>query len=83
MMGIQNRNRPSFRSGQFKLISNVLVGILLLGCTSFPDRNMDPAKNNVMTFKRDVLDCAQAYPEADSGVHVRQRIGCMNLKGWR
>lgn len=54
----------------------------LLGCSLYPDVNVDPAKNNIATFKRDALDCSQAYPESGSGVHVKQRIGCMNLKGW-
>ncbi|WP_231970519.1 hypothetical protein [Polynucleobacter necessarius] len=54
----------------------------LLGCSLYPDVNKDPAKNNKATFQRDAIDCAQAYPEAGSGVHVRQRINCMNLKGW-
>jgi hypothetical protein len=49
----------------------------------YPDMNVNPAKNNIVSFKRDALDCAQAYPESGSGVHVKQRIGCMNLKGWQ
>ena len=64
-------------------------GILILfaivaGCSSmrYPDVNEDPAKNNKATFRKDALDCAQAYPEAGGGVHVPQRIACMNLKGW-
>lgn len=55
---------------------------VLFGCSLYPDINKDPAKNNKATFQRDAIDCAQAYPEAGSGVHVKQRIGCMNLKGW-
>ena len=55
---------------------------ILYGCSLYPDVNKDPAKNNKATFQRDAIDCAQAYPEAGSGVHVRQRIHCMNLKGW-
>lgn len=54
----------------------------LLGCSLYPDVNSDPAKNNKATFRQDALDCAQAYPETGSGVHVRQRINCMNIKGW-
>ena len=54
----------------------------LLGCSLYPDVNTDPAKNNKVTFRQDALDCAQAYPESGSGTHVKQRIGCMNLKGW-
>ncbi len=54
----------------------------MVGCSAYPDVNKDPAKNNKATFQRDALDCAQSYPEAGSGVHIRQRINCMNLKGW-
>ena len=54
----------------------------LMGCSLYPDVNTDPAKNNKATFRQDALDCAQAYPESGSGIHVKQRIGCMNLKGW-
>ena len=54
----------------------------LLGCSLYPDVNTDPTKNNKGTFRQDALDCAQAYPESGSGIHVKQRIGCMNLKGW-
>ena len=60
----------------------LLVTSILVGCSLYPDVNTDPAKNNKATFRQDALDCAQAYPEAGSGVHVRQRISCMNLKGW-
>ena len=59
-----------------------LVASLLMGCSSYPDENSDPAKNNKVTFRQDALDCAQSYPESGSGTHVKQRIGCMNLKGW-
>jgi hypothetical protein len=60
----------------------LLLGFVLMGCSLYPDVNTDPAKNNKATFQRDALDCAQSYPESGSGVHVKQRIGCMNLKGW-
>ncbi len=59
-----------------------LVGSILVGCSLYPDENTDPAKNNKTTFRQDALDCAQSYPESSSGIHVKQRIGCMNLKGW-
>ena len=59
-----------------------LLASFLLGCSLYPDVNVDPAKNNKATFRQDALECAQAYPESGSGVHVKQRIGCMNLKGW-
>ena len=60
----------------------LLVGCALMGCSSYPDVNTDPAKNNKVTFRQDALDCAQSYPDLGSGVHVKQRIACMNLKGW-
>jgi hypothetical protein len=59
-----------------------MLGFSLVGCSLYPDENIDPAKNNKATFRQDALDCAQSYPESGSGVHIKQRIGCMNLKGW-
>ena len=52
-------------------------------CASIPETNQDPAKNNVATFRKDLKECKEDYPEAGSGVHIRQWVGCMNLKGWR
>jgi hypothetical protein len=52
------------------------------GCTLYPEVNIDPAKNNKAAFKKDAMDCAQSYPDSGSGVHIKQRISCMNLKGW-
>jgi hypothetical protein len=63
----------------FKLV----LGMVLFGCAIYPDVNIDPNKNNKATFRKDALECAQAYPEAASGAQVKQRIGCMNLKDWR
>ena len=68
---------------QLKVLFGFLTSAVLLGCSLYPDVNRDPAKNNQATFRQDALDCAQAYPESGSGVHIKQRIGCMNLKGWR
>ena len=65
-----------------KALGGFFIAITLFACSSYPDVNRDPAKNNLATFQRDAVDCAQSYPEAGSGVHVKQRIGCMNLKGW-
>lgn len=65
-----------------KTVFSSLIVTTLFSCAVYPDVNRDPAKNNKETFQRDAVDCAQAYPEAASGVHVKQRIGCMNLKGW-
>ena len=59
-----------------------LVASILVGCSLYPDVNTDPAKNNKATFRQDAIDCAQSYPESGSGIHIKQRIGCMNLKGW-
>ncbi len=60
----------------------LLAASILIGCSLYPDENTDPAKNNKATFRQDALDCAKSYPESSSGSHVKQRIGCMNLKGW-
>ena len=65
-----------------KALIILLTATTLLACSSYPDVNRDPAKNNKAIFQQDAIDCAQSYPEAGSGVHVRQRIACMNLKGW-
>jgi hypothetical protein len=55
---------------------------LTLSCSTYPDINKDPAKNNKATFQRDALDCAAAYPTVGVGGYIKERIGCMNLKGW-
>ena len=47
-----------------------------------PDMNVNFKKNNTATFQRDAIDCAKFYPESSSGLHIKQRIECMNLKGW-
>jgi hypothetical protein len=65
-----------------KTLIGFWMAATLFACTSYPDVNRDPAKNNKVNFQQDAIDCAQSYPEAGSGVHIRQRIGCMNLKGW-
>jgi hypothetical protein len=65
-----------------KVLTSFLMVAALFACSSYPNVNRDPAKNNKATFQRDALDCAQSYPDAGSGVHVKQRIGCMNIKGW-
>lgn len=70
---------------QARILSACLLACFLLGCGSsaYPNVNDDPAKNNKAAFQRDALDCAKAYPAVESGSHIKQRIGCMNLKGWR
>ena len=65
-----------------QLLGSICISALLLACTNYPEKNVDSAKNNIATFQRDAIDCAQAYPEAGTGAHVKQRIACMNLKGW-
>ena len=54
-----------------------------IACAAIPDQNQDPTKNNRATFRKDLKECQEDYPEAGSGVHVRQWVGCMKLKGWR
>ncbi len=61
----------------------VAATILLVACGGMPDQNQDPAKNNAQTFRKDLKECREDYPEQGSGVHVRQWQGCMNLKGWK
>jgi hypothetical protein len=58
------------------------MALVLWACSSYPTVNEDPAKNNQATFQKDAIDCAKAYPEAGGGGYVKQRITCMNLKGW-
>jgi outer membrane biogenesis lipoprotein LolB len=60
------------------------TSFFLVACVSkFPDQNIDPAKNNVTSYRKDLKECKEDYPEDGSGVYLRQRQGCMNLKGWR
>ena len=57
---------------------------LMAACSTIPDKNQDPAKNNVATYRKDFKECREDYPEQQgSGVHILQWIGCMNLKGWK
>ena len=65
-----------------RVLCGLLSSSILLGCSLYPDQNTDPTKNNKATFQKDAVDCAQAYPESGSGAHVKQRIACMNIKGW-
>jgi len=74
--------RLALMQGTLKALGSYWIAATLLACSLYPDVNRDPAKNNKASFQRDALDCAQSYPESGSGVHVKQRIGCMNLKGW-
>jgi hypothetical protein len=74
--------RLALMQGTLKVLGSYWIVATLLACSLYPDVNRDPAKNNKASFQRDAVDCAQSYPESGSGVHVKQRIGCMNLKGW-
>jgi len=66
-----------------KLAIVILAALGLLACAAgFPKTNSDPTKNNPKTFNQDLNDCIEVYPESFSGAHVKQRISCMNLKGW-
>ena len=61
----------------------IYLCIGLIGCTSMTTVNQDPAKNNKASYNKDLRECPEDYPEVGSGVHYRQWIGCMNLKGWK
>ena len=60
-----------------------LVAVGLLACVSMPSENQDPAKNNKVTYNKDLKECQEDYPELGSGVHLRQWMNCMKLKGWK
>jgi|GEM_PF-1024915 len=71
---------------KFQAIKVALTGALLsvlFACVSFPSENQDPAKNNQATYKKDLKECKEDYPEVGSGVHIRQWVNCMKLKGWQ
>ena len=55
----------------------------LFACTSMPDQNQDPAKNNRATYYKDMKECKDVYPETGSGAHLKQWDSCMRLKGWK
>jgi hypothetical protein len=65
------------------LLFNFLICFPLIGCGVISDQNVDPSKNNQATFRKDLRECKEDYPETGSGVHIRQWQGCMKLKGWR
>ena len=60
----------------------ILIATALMGCASLPTENQDPAKNNKASYNKDLKECQEDYPEVGSGVHIRQWISCMKLKGW-
>jgi hypothetical protein len=55
----------------------------LISCVSFPSVNQDPSKDNKATYNKELSECQEDYPEAGSGVHLRQWVNCMKLKGWK
>ena len=57
--------------------------IFLSACAQFPGTHPDPAKNNPTTYRADMRDCAQNYPETPTGSYLKQRVSCMELKGWQ
>ncbi|MBU3625060.1 hypothetical protein ICN48_02235 [Polynucleobacter sp. JS-Safj-400b-B2] len=61
----------------------LLVTVGVIGCVSMPTENQDPAKNNRATYNKDLKECKEDYPEVGSGVHIRQWVNCMKLKGWK
>lgn len=67
----------------FNTFIYAVFALALLACTSFPDQNQDPAKNNPVTYRQDLKDCKDVYSEAGSDVHLKQWDGCMRLKGWK
>ncbi|WP_215362646.1 hypothetical protein [Polynucleobacter sp. JS-JIR-II-50] len=68
---------------QLNLRISLLVFVLsVAACSTFPSENQNPAKNNKATYNRDLKECQEDYPEVGSGVHIRQWINCMKLKGW-
>jgi len=58
------------------------IAVALSAC-SFPDKNIDPLRNNMQIHRQDMRDCAQAYPETADGAYLKQRVSCLELKGWR
>ena len=59
------------------------VALGLAACGGFPTTHPDATKNNPATYKTDLKDCAQSYPETPDGIYLKRRISCMELKGWK
>ena len=55
----------------------------LVGCTSFPSKNLDPQKDNKLTYSKDLQECKEDHPESSAGLHYARWVDCMNLKSWR
>ncbi|WP_255532106.1 hypothetical protein [Polynucleobacter parvulilacunae] len=65
-----------------RILSLMVFAAAMISCTSFPSINQDPAKNNQISYKKDLKECQEDYQETPSGTHIRQWINCMKLKGW-
>jgi len=74
--------KPNLLLNKTYLVS-LFIGVLTVACAGFPTENKEPSKNNKTTYNKDLKECQEDYPEMGSGVHYRQWIGCMNLKGWK
>jgi predicted small lipoprotein YifL len=61
----------------------VMMALSLVACGGFPTTHPDAAKNNPTSYKADINDCAQSYPETHDGTYLKRRIECMKLKGWQ
>lgn len=68
------------REGKYFALTFVLC---LVACGGFPTTHPDPAKNTPSNYQRDFKDCKEAYLETPDGVYLKQRITCLELKGWR
>jgi len=64
-------------------ICYVVTLLFLTACITEPSKNEDASKNNQATYRKDLRECQEDYPETGSGVYLRQRMGCMQLKGWK
>jgi len=60
-----------------------LIPVILAACVGMPSENSDSSKNNKTQWRKDLTECKEDYPELSSGVHIKQWVGCMNLKGWQ
>jgi hypothetical protein len=70
------------RSGFLSIL--LIVSMLSVACAqSFPTTHPDPQKNNSITYKADMRDCAESYPESADGIYLKRRLSCMELKGWK
>jgi hypothetical protein len=61
----------------------IAISLSLFACGGFPTAHPDAAKNNLASYKGDIKDCVQSYPETPDGIYLKHRIACMKLKGWQ